>query len=95
MKLHEEFREYENLWDELNENFLSSYIRKIKGKTYDLAKESDLRAAMKAVNDPQKAKWMMEIIRNGEVGQFSEGTRDMALRVWNDYQDSLNTEKQK
>lgn len=85
----DDFKLYENLWDELTENFLSSYIRKIGGKKYDLTKESDLRAAMKAVNDPQKACWMKDLIRNGEVGQFSEGTRDMALRVWTEYQDNL------
>ena len=89
MKLYEEFKEYENLWDDLKEAFLSSYIRKIKGKKYDLTKEAELKAAMQAVNDPQNARWMKDLLLNNEVGQFSEGTRDMAKRVWADYEANI------
>jgi hypothetical protein len=89
MKLYEEFREYENLWDdedwEDENKFCTSYIHKVKGKDYDLTKADELRAAMEAANSDRRAMWLKNVILDGEAARFTEETKAVARRVWQEY----------
>jgi hypothetical protein len=52
MKLHEEFKEYENLWEAAEES--TPIIRTFGKKTYDLSKPDELRAWFEANYEFQK-----------------------------------------
>ena len=87
MKLFEEFKEYENLWDDetTEPEFYTSYIKTINGKDYDITKADELRAAMEAANDDRRAMRLKNVIYDNERRKFSEETIAMALRVWREY----------
>lgn len=87
MKLYEEFKEYETLWDdETTEPDLdTSYIKTINGKDYDLTKADELRAAMEATNDDRRAMYLKNVIIDGEATRFTKEIEAMARRVWQEY----------
>jgi hypothetical protein len=55
MKLHEEFKEYENLWEEADES--APVIRTFGKKTYDLSKPDELEAWFNANYEFQKQRY--------------------------------------
>jgi hypothetical protein len=89
MKLFEEFKLYEEMWEDKNE-VCKSFPRKVNGKTYDLCKEDELRAAMDAVNNHERAMHIKNIIYDNEKNIFSDETVEMAVRVWKEYKAAHN-----
>jgi hypothetical protein len=89
MKLYEEFKEYEDMWDdeawEDEDELCTSYIRNVNGKDYDLTKADELRAAMEAANSDRRAMWLKGVILDGEVARFPKEIQNMAWRVWQEY----------
>lgn len=104
MKLHEEFKLFENMWDDLEfevedgdsikevdyDTIITSYPKKIDGKIYDLTKADELRAAMEARGDYERAMHLKNIIIDNEGSRFSKETAAMARRVWKEYKTDHN-----
>jgi hypothetical protein len=89
MKLFEEFKLYEEMWEDKNE-VCKSFPKKVNGKTYDLCKEDELRAAMEATKSDRRAMFLRNIIYDGGAANFSDETVQMALRVWKEYKAAHN-----
>ena len=87
MKLHEEFREYENMWEATDRRKIRQHFYKTKnGKKYDLLDEKDFRAYIEDAPPearPHTIMWVRSAVVHecdGDV-RFPEEARKMADRV--------------
>jgi hypothetical protein len=104
MKLHEEFKLFESMWDDFEfevedgnsieevdyDTIVTSYPKKINGKIYDIVKADELRAAMEACGGVERAMHLKNIIIDNEACRFSEEAAAMARRVWKEYKADHN-----